>query len=96
VDFSAPETPGHATWRSIGFQPETPVRYRYSLFPAAVGCGVSAPEAAEADAPGRILTVRAEGDLDGDGQLSTFERSARAGEGVLVPDPLLFTHDRVE
>jgi type II secretory pathway pseudopilin PulG len=96
VDFGAPETPGHATWRAIGFQPGVPVRYRYSLLPAASGCGVSAPDDETGRGDGRLLTLRAEGDLDGDGQLSTFERSARAGEGELIPDPLLFTHDRVE
>jgi hypothetical protein len=43
------------------------------------------------------LTLRAEGDLDGDGVYSTFERRAEvAARGVLLPDPVLHIDDRIE
>jgi hypothetical protein len=43
-----------------------------------------------------VLSVRAEGDLDGDGVLSLFERSATIQHGELALDPLLTVRDRVE
>jgi hypothetical protein len=92
VSFQAPEVPGSATWRAIGYEPSGPVRFRYSLRVARVGCG---PLGAEArDKP--VVVLRAEGDLDGDGVLSTFERSARELEGRLVLDGTLLVHDRIE
>jgi hypothetical protein len=92
VVFGAPETPGSATWRAIGYEPLGPVRFRYSLLPAVDGCGVQSKDARAQT----VLTLRAEGDLDGDGVLSRFERNAGARDGELVLEPLLVAHDRIE
>ena len=60
--FASAET-GAATWRAIGYEPAEPIRYRYSFLPLRAGCGVL-----PADSHGEpVLTLRAEGDLDGDG-----------------------------
>ncbi|HEX2675059.1 MAG TPA: hypothetical protein VHM19_00430 [Polyangiales bacterium] len=91
VDFQADTAPGVATWRALGFQLSDPVRYSYSYLPASVACRVTAV----AGEP--LLILRAEGDLDGDGVRSRFERSANvAGPGQLAPDPVLHVQDRVE
>lgn len=92
VQLSAPETPGTATWAALGYEPEGPIRYRYSFLPAAAGCAVVLPR----DTTTPLLTLRAEGDLDGDGTLSRFERHARDVDGELVLDPLLVMRDRIE
>ena len=73
-----PGMPGRVTWQAIGFQPP-PGRYRYSLVPEAEGCGLRR----EAGVP--IVTYVAEGDLDEDGILSTFEAAA----GVTVDGDLV-------
>jgi hypothetical protein len=91
VDFSSEETPGHATWSDLAFAPDRPVRFRYSLLPLASGCGLG-PEHGEP-----LVVFRAEGDLDGDGDLSTFERAAKASDRrQLVPDGVLRVLHRVE
>lgn len=92
VVFGAPETPGHGTWSAIGHEPGEPIRYRYTLSSATPGCGAPSPT----HKGETVLTLRAEGDLDGDGILSLFERSATAADGELVPNPLLVVTDRVE
>ncbi|MDH5491349.1 MAG: hypothetical protein OEY14_05295 [Myxococcales bacterium] len=91
VDFLAEEVEDHASWEALGFQPERPLRYSYRFIPAQHGCGISAePEAT-------LLTLRAEGDLDGDGSRSVFERNASIGEdGRLRPNGMLYVTDRVE
>ncbi|MDD9937629.1 MAG: hypothetical protein OXT09_28720 [Myxococcales bacterium] len=92
VDFAHAETPGSATWRALEYQPGEPIRYRYTLIPTPAGCGAPSPQGSSET----ILTLRAEGDLDGDGTMSLFERSASAGDGELSPHPLLVVQDRVE
>jgi len=92
VQFAAPETPGSPTWKALGYEPEGLVRYRYSFLPSAPGCGSALPRTR----PRPFLTLRAEGDLDGDGAFSRFERSAQDDDGELVLDPLLVMHDRIE
>lgn len=90
-DFDGEEAPGAATWRALSFQPERPVRYRYTFAPTAHGCALEAPES------GPLLILRAEGDLDGDGKRSLFEREATVGEdGTLQPIGVLYMLDRVE
>jgi hypothetical protein len=43
------------------------------------------------------VTLRAEGDLDGDGIYSNFERRANvSSQGKLTPDPVLHIYDRIE
>lgn len=91
VDFQAEDSPGAATFAALGFQPDRPVRYRYSVVPRATGCNLEAPE------EGPLVTFRAEGDLDGDGKNSLFERDATVGEdGTLIPAGILHVLDRVE
>ena len=92
IAFAADDTPGAPTWRAIAYQPSAPIRYRYSLLPGDAGCGNLAE-----DSHGQaVLSLRAEGDLDGDGVLSQFERSATIRQGELALDPLLTVRDRVE
>jgi hypothetical protein len=43
-----------------------------------------------------VLVLRAEGDLDGDGVLSLYERTVVTREGQLVLEPLLSVRDRIE
>ncbi len=90
-DFQDEAMPGAETWKALGFQPNRPIRYRYSIVPAAEGCGLEAPD------NGPLVLFRAEGDLDGDGKRSVFEREASVGEdGTLVPVGILHMLDRVE
>jgi len=91
VDFVSARTPGAETWRALGFAPSVPLRYRYSFLPEIADC-TPEPVAGE-----RLLVLRAEGDLDGDGEYSTFERSSVADQtGELVPTKLLLVKDRTE
>lgn len=91
VDFRAEATPGVATWTALGFQPDRPIRYRYTILPRQVGCDLNAPVGTA------LVTFRAEGDLDGDTARSTFERSAGVdAHGNLVPIDILFVRNRVE
>ena len=92
VDFGAEGAPGTPTWTALGYQPETELRYRYTFLPSVAGCNLGAtPEG------GIALRLRAEGDMDGDGQLSRFERDARITEdGELVPTGVLSISNRVE
>jgi type II secretory pathway pseudopilin PulG len=92
VEFGAPTGPGAATWRAIGYEPSTPIRYRYSLQPLRPGCSRAAGEGRDQT----LLRLRAEADLDGDGALSTFERTAHERDGQLVIDDTLIMHDRTE
>lgn len=92
VDFHSAETAGSATWRALDYQPSRAIRYRYSLLPAEVGCGVEEPPG---DEP--LIRLRAEGDLDGDGELSVFERAATlTPDGQLVPEGPLLMRRRIE
>ncbi|HEY8431047.1 MAG TPA: hypothetical protein VIL20_21860 [Sandaracinaceae bacterium] len=91
VDFWADDALGSATWRALDFQPPIPVRYSYTYEPTASGCDLRSPEGTY------LLTIRAEGDLDGDGERSIFERRARANDdGELEPSDILYVRDRVE
>lgn len=91
LDFHAPSTPGAATWQALDFVPAHPVRYRYTFSTSHTGCLVTPP------AQTLVFSVRAEGDLDGDQQLSRFERRVRAtGDGALSAEAMLFVDDRIE
>jgi type II secretory pathway pseudopilin PulG len=90
VDFLGPSVQGSASWQALGFTPHVPLRYRYSFMPTTPGC-------AQPEAAANALVLRAEGDLDGDGLFSTFERRATVeSSGVLLPDPVLHIEDRIE
>jgi type II secretory pathway pseudopilin PulG len=85
------EAPSGATWAALGFAPLGPLRYAYTFEPTTAGCGLRAPEGTY------LLTLRAEGDLDEDGERSVFERRATAtSEGDLVPFGFLYVRDRAE
>jgi len=91
VDFTHEAIEGHGTFDALGYRPEVGLRYRYTFEPEEAGCGLVNPES------GALLVLRAEGDLDGDGDLSVFERHARVDDnGRLVPVGALFVRDRVE
>lgn len=67
VDFAADAT-GAATWSALGQAPG-PLRYSYEIEVPEPGC-----RARPSNVP--AITLRAHGDLDGDGELSLLERSA--------------------
>jgi len=90
VDFFAPEQPGHESWSALDFQPDRPIRYSYSYRPDENGCDLEGSKGAG------IVSFRAEGDLDGDGVRSTFERRATLEAGVLAPEGVLHVHQRIE
>lgn len=90
-DFTAPDTPGLDTWRALEFAPKAPLRYRYTFLPRGPACVVDDPF------PVPTLTLRAEGDLDGDGTFSRFERRARLrAHGELEGERMLHITDRIE
>ncbi|MGB5351696.1 MAG: type II secretion system protein [Polyangiales bacterium] len=90
VDFAAEEQSGHESWGALGFQPDRPVRYSYSYAPDRHGCDL----VGEGDL--RSVSFRAEGDLDGDGVRSMFERRATFGSTEWRPDETLHVYRRVE
>lgn len=90
VRFGADATPGAETWRALGFLPPHPVRYSYVFAPGDSGCQLSTR-----GTPVRVLFI-AQGDLDGDGNLSEFRRVATTGPNGLDVDPLLTVDQRIE
>lgn len=90
VDFSAEQTPGHETWSALEFQPPRPIFFSYQFVPTRAGCGLT-------DEPVEVV-LRAYGDLDGDGRLSTFERlaSTESEDGSLTSRGALHVTDRTE
>ena len=91
VDFHDEDTPGHETWTALEFTPRDEVRYAYTFEPTATGCGLRSPEGSY------LVTLRAEGDLDSDGERSLFELRLRAEEsGELVEQGILYVRDRAE
>jgi len=90
VDFFAPEQSGHESWTALGFQPDRPIRYSYSFRPDENGCDL------EGSGNAWIVSFRAEGDLDGDGVRSIFERRAALNAGALEPEGVLHVHQRIE
>jgi type II secretory pathway pseudopilin PulG len=91
VNFRDERTLGHETWRALGFRARYPLRFSYTFEPTASGCNLRSPEGTY------LLTIRAEGDLDGDGERSIFERRARANDdGELEPAGILYVRDRTE
>ncbi|MBO6938637.1 MAG: hypothetical protein JJ863_26960 [Deltaproteobacteria bacterium] len=90
-DFTGSGAPGRETFEAIGFETERPIRYRYELIPRRAGCGVDLE-------PGHILfTVRATGDLDGDGVESTYERRATVDDdGRVIPSGILYVDHPIE
>jgi len=69
IDFQDAATPGNSTWIALDFQVGDPLYYIYEFGDSAAACGVVGAGA---------FTARAQGDLDGDGESSMFERAAAA------------------
>jgi type II secretory pathway pseudopilin PulG len=91
VDFFADQVQGVETWRALDFNPTGPLRFRYSFLPRVSGCSLRAPP----NTP--MVILRAEGDLDGDNDYSTFERTViMSDQNTLALEKLLFIKDRVE
>ncbi|MCC7535898.1 MAG: hypothetical protein IT379_06785 [Deltaproteobacteria bacterium] len=90
VDFSAASVEGHETWEALGFDPRGGTRFSYKFEPVASGCDV-VPQPSQ-----HLYRARAYGDLDGDGELSTFERRTRFRDGRLVGASSLWVRDGVE
>jgi hypothetical protein len=81
---SAPDasTWSHPTWNAIHFVMEMPTYYSYEI--------VTSKD-------GHVATVRAHGDLNGNGKLSTIERTLTLGkDGTVVMDPKLVLQDELE
>lgn len=90
VDFFSDAAAGHPTWEAIEFQPDRPIRFTYRYLPTQHGCGIRGAEEEVS------LLFRAEGDLDGDGVRSTFERRAVIGRDGFSPSDALLVHQRTE
>lgn len=73
----------HETWVALQFSVEDPHYYSYEYI---------------ADSDGKKFTVRAMGDLDCDGEYSTFSMSGEAAEGDDMPsgNPTLFREKELE
>ncbi len=92
VLFVDETSPGSASWAALGFGEARTLRYSYEVIFPTSGCDVRVQE-------GRpLFTVRAEGDLDGDGTRSVFERSVtiEAESGEVVPMGILYVTRRTE
>lgn len=85
-----PEEMGIETWMAIGMTTDRELRFSYEFKPSRAGCGVMAQE----EQP--LFTIRANGDLDGDGELSTFEQGYRVVRGNVEPFGILQVNSRVE
>jgi Tfp pilus assembly protein PilE len=89
VVFGDAAQAGAATWTALGYQPLGPVRFSYSMLPTAPGC--------DPKAHGPIALLRAQGDLDNDGEHSLFERNVVVDrDHHIVPSDALLMRDRVE
>lgn len=80
ITVDPPGTWDHPTWKALGISYDDPHWYSYRL---------------DIDPdPGTALRVVAYGDLDGDGVLSSFERSAAREGNAVVPRPgMIITAD---
>ena len=90
IDFFAPGHAGHTSWKALDFQPDRPVRYSYSYTPSGDGCDLASGDDLAS------VSFRAEGDLDGDGVRSTFERQATLEADGFKPGDTLHVHQRTE
>ena len=91
VDFFEPTAGGYETWKALEFQPARAIRYSYRYMPSESGCELPS------EGGNSLVTFRAEGDLEGDGVRSRFERRATlTPDGTLQPGEQLHVHQRVE
>lgn len=88
VNFALDEASKN-TWSALKFQPDQPLRFRYSVIPTQAGCDLPTKTT-------RVL-LRAEGDLDHDKHYSVFERiSIVNAQHELTPYGVLWTRDSWE
>jgi type IV pilus assembly protein PilA len=79
-----------ASFRDLGFEPPDPMYYRYEIAADPGRCDRSPDD-------DRVYTLRAHGDLDGDGTTSVFELSVGSnGENELYRSPGIDTRDELE
>ena len=73
------------SWRAIRFTPDGPVQFAYTVITSGLGTDAS-------------FTARAEGDIDGDGTFSLFERVANVDtvSGEVLGGAAIFTLDELE
>lgn len=92
VDFAAPDVAGRETWQALGETAPRMLRYSYQLHVAEPGCGPRSTPVYPA------VTLRAVGDLDGDGNRSLLERTASisSDQRTLQPNIPLRIKNRVE
>ena len=92
VDLRSPFVPGHTTWQALNYSPKNASRFRYSFFPSTFGCNLRG----SASSPLKVV-LRAEADLDGDGNFSRYERHLEdRGKGELQATGVLYVRDRTE
>lgn len=89
-ESAEPEESGIETWLAIGMSTERELRFSYTFTPSRAGCGVMAQEGES------LFVIRANGDLDGDGEHSTFEQGYRVRRGNVEAFGVLHVNDRVE
>jgi len=87
VEFPKDEH-GGATWRALGLVQPKQLRYSYEIEVADPGCGARKGRS--------LVTLRARGDLDGDGAQSLLERTSQVEPNGLVPQGPLRIVDRIE
>jgi hypothetical protein len=75
------DTWDHPTWKALGFSLDEPHWYAYRV---------------EVDGPARRVSVVAHGDLDGDGMLSTYTRTATRDATGWVASPALVIDSDLE
>lgn len=81
---------GVESWVALGVSTTRELRFSYQFHPSRSGCGVMAQEGEP------LFRVQALGDLDGDGELSTFEQGYRVRRGNVEPFGVLHIQSRVE
>lgn len=91
VDFTSIDVPGRETWSALGLS-SGHYRYSYEVTVAEPGCAPRSSPHYPA------IVLRAQGDLDGDGQRSLLERAASISpdQQALLPIIPLRIVDRVE
>ena len=92
IDFAGDAESGHATWSALGVLPTEPLRFSYVFDPVSVGCRLQASDRSY------LVSFRAEGDFDGDGEHSLFERRAGVDprDHSLIPVGILYVQRRTE
>lgn len=92
VDFFDDAVEDAPTWRVLSLRSERPLRFAYRFQPTRAGCDLRSPENTY------VVTYAAEGDLDGDGVRSLYERrdATSSTEDVLVPVGILYVRERME